>query len=49
MKPGDTATAIVEITNLNPEKKRVTLRTKCLVKEVVVIDGEAVVLVPSRG
>jgi 3-hydroxybutyryl-CoA dehydratase len=49
VKPGDTVRAIVEITGLNPEKKRATLRTRCLVKEVVVIDGEACVLVPSRG
>ena len=49
VKPGDTVRAIVEITGLNPEKKRATLRTRCVVKEVVVIDGEACVLVPSRG
>jgi 3-hydroxybutyryl-CoA dehydratase len=49
VRPGDTVRAIVEITGLNPEKKRATLRTRCLVKEVVVIDGEACVLVPSRG
>ncbi|HVY18359.1 MAG TPA: MaoC family dehydratase [Rhodopila sp.] len=49
VRPGETVTAIVEITGLNPDKKRATLRTQCLVKEVVVIDGEACVLVPSRG
>jgi 3-hydroxybutyryl-CoA dehydratase len=49
VRPGDTVRAFVEITGLNPEKKRATLRTRCLVKEVVVIDGEACVLVPSRG
>jgi 3-hydroxybutyryl-CoA dehydratase len=49
VRVGDTVRAVVEITSLNPEKKRATLRTRCLVKEVVVIDGEACVLVPSRG
>jgi 3-hydroxybutyryl-CoA dehydratase len=45
---GDTVTATVEITDLNLPKKRATLRTMCKVKEEVVINGEAVVLVPSR-
>jgi 3-hydroxybutyryl-CoA dehydratase len=49
VRAGDTVRAVVEITGLNPEKKRATLRTRCLVKEVVVIDGEACVLVSSRG
>ncbi|MBN8925332.1 MAG: MaoC family dehydratase [Rhodospirillales bacterium] len=46
---GDTVTATVEITALTPEKKRATLRTVCMVKETVVIEGEAYVQVPSRG
>jgi 3-hydroxybutyryl-CoA dehydratase len=41
--------AIVEITGLKLSGKRATLRTTCMVKEVVVIDGEACVLVPSRA
>jgi 3-hydroxybutyryl-CoA dehydratase len=45
---GQTVKAIVEITDLNLSRKRATLRTRCLVEEVVVIDGEAVVLVPTR-
>jgi 3-hydroxybutyryl-CoA dehydratase len=45
---GSTVRATVEITGLKPAGKRVTLRTICTVKEVVVIDGEACVLVPSR-
>ena len=45
---GHTVRAIVEITDLNLPRKSVTLRTRCLVKEDVVIDGEAVVLVPTR-
>jgi 3-hydroxybutyryl-CoA dehydratase len=48
VKIGHTVKAIVEITDLNQPKKRATLRTTCMVKEDVVIDGEAVVLVPTR-
>jgi 3-hydroxybutyryl-CoA dehydratase len=39
---------IGEITGLNLPRKSATLRTRCLVKEDVVIEGEACVLVPSR-
>ena len=49
VKIGQTVTAEVEITDLNLLAKRSTLRTRCLVKEDVVIDGEAIVLVPTRG
>lgn len=45
---GHTVNAIVEITDLNLSRKSATLRTRCMVKEDVVIDGEAVVLVPTR-
>jgi 3-hydroxybutyryl-CoA dehydratase len=45
---GSTVKAIVEITDLNLPRKSATLRTRCMVKEDVVIDGEAVVLVPTR-
>jgi 3-hydroxybutyryl-CoA dehydratase len=44
---GETVTAVVEVTDLKAASKRATLRTRCLVKEAVVIDGEAHVLVPS--
>ena len=45
---GHTVKAGVEITDLNLPRKSATLRTRCMVKEDVVIDGEAVVLVPTR-
>lgn len=48
VRVGQRVRAIVEITDLNLPRKSVTLRTRCLVKEDVVIDGEACVLVPSR-
>lgn len=46
---GDTVTATVEITALNAEKHRVTLRTVCAVKGEPVLEGEALVAVPSRA
>ena len=49
VKIGDTVTAIVEVTALNEEKKRATLKTTCVVGDEVVIEGEAYVQVPSRG
>jgi len=49
VKAGDTANATCEITNLIPEKKFIELKTQCLVDGKVVIDGEATIMVPSRG
>ena len=46
---GDTVTAVVEITAMNEAKHRVTLRTVCLVKGEPVLEGEALVAVPSRA
>ncbi len=46
---GDTVVARAEVTGTIPEKKFVTLKTQCLVGDKVVIDGEATVMVPSRG
>jgi 3-hydroxybutyryl-CoA dehydratase len=46
---GSTVRAVVEITDLNPLSKKATLKTTCMVKEEVVIDGQACVLVPSRA
>lgn len=46
---GDTVTAKATVLTLDPAKKRVTLSTVCTVKDTVVIEGEAVVIAPSRG
>lgn len=48
VKIGDQVDAEVEVTELDAEKKKVTLRTVCRVGDKVVIDGDAVVLVPGR-
>jgi 3-hydroxybutyryl-CoA dehydratase len=45
---GDVVAAHVEVTDLNPEKFRVKLACTCTVDARTVLDGEAVVLVPSR-
>ena len=49
VKIGATVKATVEVTALNPEKKRATLKTTCTVGDELVIEGEAYVQVPSRG
>jgi 3-hydroxybutyryl-CoA dehydratase len=49
VKIGETVTATVEITALDPAKKRATLRTVCTVGGRVVIDGEALVMPRARA
>ncbi len=46
---GDRVTARATVTNIVPEKKRVTLKTDCFIGDKQVIDGEAVVMVPVRA
>ncbi|MGE5504934.1 MAG: MaoC family dehydratase [Actinomycetota bacterium] len=46
---GDTVTAKVELTALVPEKKFATFRTTCEVAGKIVLDGEATLMVPSKG
>lgn len=49
VKIGDTVMARVEVTALNPEKKFATFKTTCSVGDKVVLDGEANLMVPSKG
>lgn len=49
VKIGDTVVARVEVTELNAEKKRASFRTTCSVGDTLVVDGDAVIMVPSRG
>ena len=49
VRVGDTVYATGTIKELFPEKKRAVIDTKCYVKDTVVIDGEAMVKVPSRS
>lgn len=48
VKIGDTVTARCEIVEIVPERKRIKLKTECLCGDKVVLDGEAVILVPTR-
>ena len=45
---GETITAVATVSAIDAQKRRVTLKTQCLNGDKVVIDGEAVVLVPRR-
>jgi 3-hydroxybutyryl-CoA dehydratase len=49
VRVGDTVTARVEVTDVVVEKKRASFKTECLVGGKVVIEGEATLMVPSRG
>jgi len=42
---GDTVTAKAEVIALDPAKRRATLRTQCFVRTLLVIEGEALVMV----
>jgi 3-hydroxybutyryl-CoA dehydratase len=46
---GDTVMARVVVEALMPEKKCATLRTTCAVDENLVVEGDALVYVPSRA
>jgi 3-hydroxybutyryl-CoA dehydratase len=46
---GDTVTARATITELLPEKRRATIATVATVRNKVVLEGEAVVMVPQRA
>lgn len=45
---GDEVIAVARITSLIPEKRRVIFACNCQVNGKTVLDGEAVILVPSR-
>jgi 3-hydroxybutyryl-CoA dehydratase len=49
VRAGDTVVATATVTALDPVKRRVTLSTVCVVGETVVMEGEALVMVPTRG
>ena len=46
---GDTVTARCTVSVIDVEKKRVTFKTECWVKDTLVLEGEAVVMPPRRG
>jgi len=46
---GDTVLARATVVSIDEDKARATLKTECLVNDKVVIDGEAMVMVPRRA
>ena len=49
VRHGDRVRATVEVTDIIAAKKRVAFKTQCFVGETMVIDGTALIMVPSRG
>ena len=49
VRSGDTVSATATIVDIVLEKKRVIMQTICSVKEKIVLEGEAVVLVAARS
>lgn len=45
---GDTVRAVVEVTEIDRDRARITVSTRCSVGDRTVIDGEAVLMVPRR-
>lgn len=48
VRPGDTVLAEVKVLDIDHSRRRVTLETRCLVGDTVVLKGEALVMAPSR-
>ncbi|MEX2201710.1 MAG: MaoC family dehydratase [Dongiaceae bacterium] len=46
---GDTVRAVVEVTEIDRDRARITVSTRCTVGDKTVIDGEAVLMVPRRS
>tara|TARA_B100000513_G_scaffold192186_1_gene118233 strand:+ start:192 stop:647 length:456 start_codon:yes stop_codon:yes gene_type:complete len=49
VRAGDTVTARATIIEKIEEKKFVRIQTQCLVRDKVVLDGEATIMVPARN
>ena len=49
VRVNDTVRARATVTDIVPEKRRVLLKTVCTVGDMVVLEGEATVMVPTRG
>ena len=48
VRAGDTVQARATITEVFPKKNRITMKTVCMVGNTIVVDGEALIMVPSR-
>jgi 3-hydroxybutyryl-CoA dehydratase len=49
VRPGQCVNTRATVTDINHEKARITLHTQCMVGDDVVIEGEALIKVPTRN
>jgi 3-hydroxybutyryl-CoA dehydratase len=49
VRPGQCVNTRATVTDINHEKARITLHTQCMVGDEVVIEGEALIKVPTRN
>lgn len=49
MRAQDTVTAVAVVTEVDRVRRRCRLATKCIVGDTIVVEGEALLLVPSRA
>ena len=49
VRHGDLVRAIVEVVDITHAKKRVLFNTRCFVGDTMVVDGDALIMVPSRA
>lgn len=49
VRAGDTVKAVCTITGLNEKKKFVEIQTRCFIGDKMVVDGDATIMVPTRG
>ena len=49
VRAGDVVKAVCTVTELNENRKFAEIKTQCFVGDTMVVDGNATVLVPSRG
>ncbi len=48
VRAGDRVTARATVTEIFPEKRRIALRTTCAVGDTLVVDGDALIMVPVQ-
>ena len=49
VRAGDMVKAVCTVTELNAKRRFAEIKTQCFVGDILVIDGNATVMVPSRG
>ena len=49
VRAGDTVKAVCTVTELNEKRKFAEIQTQCFVGDKLVVDGNATIMVPTRG